>query len=146
MFVMSMVVTMAMAQDVKIVRDIFVDLYEGSIRVEMVGGESIFTTRENYKDYGILNALVPGGRYEIRIYNGEIVKVTNHGIDAEVAAMGGKYYVGQQRMGYPVYGGYYGGYYGEPRHHGKASRTAAKVAAGAAGVAVVAGVLSAILK
>ncbi|MBR2137218.1 MAG: hypothetical protein IJ852_04575 [Alphaproteobacteria bacterium] len=42
-------------------------------------------------------------------------------------------------------GGYYGGgYYDRPR--GKASRTAAKVAAGAAGVAVVAGVLSAILK
>lgn len=144
MFVMVLMTATAMAQDIKIVRNIFVDMADGDIRVEFLGGESLSTSRRNYKDYSVLNALVPGGRYEIVTYHGEIVKVNNFGVDPEVAATGGKFYVGQQRMGYPMYGGYYGGYYDRPR--GRASRTAARVAAGAAGVAVVAGVLSAILK
>ena len=142
MFVMSMVVTVAsMAQDVRTyaVRGRVYNVESQKLTVSCTDGTE-FNVYNTNREYVWISQMVPGGIYEVTTACEQVVNVRLIGTDQLYVAT--PTYV----VGYPS-GYYYGGYYGgEPRHHGKASRTAAKVAAGAAGVAVIAGVLSAILK
>ena len=138
MFVMVLMTATAMAQNVDIytVKSRMDEVDRGRVSVKCTNGREFVGVQSNPREFNLIASMRPGGVYEV-VYANEVLNVRLIGTEPLYA--GTPVYV----TGYPSYG--YGGYYVD-RPRGKASRTAAKVAAGAAGVAVVAGVLSAILK